>query len=469
MNNLVNCPKIRMALSPAFLLLLCCSALLPIPRQLRAGETANRPRQKPVVSLSLRQFVDAVVAESPKILGSRLDEAAADDEARSAYASYLPHLTAEARVGYINGERLTGFALQEPGPGVVASQVIPNRSFTQVGPVLTIPVFKDGSFLGINIPPEVTRKRAERQVVKFRGSLTKHDLVFSATQAYLDAIKATHLLELRDEHLKVARKEAARVEERATKNLATAEELGVARLLVLTSRAAFEAERWDVIYSFLAVADLLGLDASKVRIEQSYPTPAPLPNFETFASLSSIEHPRVRLQEAIVDGAKAGVALRRSRQYPSLNAESFDYQYGDFHGHATNEWVSVMTASVPIFDFGEAASATRAATLTARAEKQRLLAVQQDVRKELLDALVQVRQSESASAKAAGDVAEQQRIATRLQEQAKTDQAVLADLYTAELKLLDSKEVFEQAQYDVFFQYAHVQKVSAGEWQWIKR
>ena len=151
-----------MAFSPAFLLLLCCSALLPIPRQLCAGETANRPRQKPIVSLSLRQFVDAVVAESPKILGSRLDEATADDEARSAYASYLPHLTYQARVGYINGERLTAFALQAPGPGVAASQVIPNRSFTQEGPVLTIPVFKDGTFLGINIPPEVARKRAER-------------------------------------------------------------------------------------------------------------------------------------------------------------------------------------------------------------------------------------------------------------------------------------------------------------------
>ncbi len=464
--------RVRTTFSPVRLLLVAYFAFLPIPRQFSAEPSANaKAPHKPVVSLGLREYVERIAAESPKILTSRLDEAAADYEARSTYASYLPHLTGEARVGYIKGKRLTGFAgLQQPDRELNNVPTAPNtREFTQEGPGLTIPVFKDGSFLGINVPPEVARKRAHRQVIKFEGSLTTQDVILSATEAYLRAIRATRLLELRTKHFALAQKEAARVENRATSNLATAEELGAARRLLETSRASSEAQQGETIYSFLAVADLLGVDAGSIRIRENYPEPSALPDFEMIAGLSSKEHPKVRLQEASIQGAKADVALQRSRQYPSVKAESFDFQYGDFHGHAANQWVSFMSVSVPVFDFGETALAIRSADLKLRAENERLLAVQQDLRKELVDAFVQVKQSGAAFAKAGSDVAEQQRVATRLEEQAKLDQAVLGQLNSAELKLLDSKEALEEAHYELLFQYARFQRVTAGEWKWIAR
>ncbi|MEO8440592.1 MAG: TolC family protein [Spartobacteria bacterium] len=471
MNNCFKSIGVCVTSSSAFNKLVVCCALFSVTFQLSAGEKGAPLESKNVVLLDLRDFIDRIAAESPRILASRLDVAAADYEARSAYASYLPHLVGEARIGYVRGKRLIGFTgLDEPRGGINNRPEIPvDRSFTQEGPGLVIPVFKEGSFLGINVPPEVQRKRAEREIIKFRGSLTTSDLVLSATGAYLSSIKATHLLELRRQHYTVAAKEAERVENRASDNLATAEELGAARLLRETSRASFEAERVSAVYSFLAVADLLGLNGNQLRIQEAYPKPAALPDFEMVAKLSALDHPKVRLQEAAINGAKANVALQRSRQYPSVKAESFDFQYGDFHGQAANQWVSFMSVSVPVFDFGEAAFATRSASVKMRAESARLLAVRQDVRKELLDAFVELKQTEAAFAKANSDVAEQERIANRLREQAKVDQALLSDLNSAELKLLDSKEALEQAHYDVLFQYARVQRVSAGAWEWVPR
>src|SRR5262245_33379170 len=157
--------------SPARLALVVCFALVPIPRQLCAGQTASvrsreRGKVKPVVFLNLREYLATIAAVSPKIVAARLDEAAAYYEAQSTYAAYLPHLSFNAGVGYIHGRSLQG--LINPFGGLPSSTQNRNLWFTQEGPHLSVPVYRDGSFLGINVPPEAARKRAERQVAKFK-------------------------------------------------------------------------------------------------------------------------------------------------------------------------------------------------------------------------------------------------------------------------------------------------------------
>lgn len=416
--------------------------------------------------LNLREYLATIAAVSPKIVASRLDEAAAYYEARSTYAAYLPHLSGNAGVGYIHGRTLQGFI--NPFGGLPSS-TDRNLWFTQEGPSLSIPVYRDGSFLGINVPPEVARKRAERQIVKFKGSLTEQSVIVTATDAYLRAIKASHVLEFGTRHFALAQEEAERVENRATSGLATAEELGVARLLLEISRASFEAARGEAIYSFLAVAALLGRDAGTVRIQDSYPEAAPLPEFEKIAGVSSIQHPKVRMQEATVRGAQANVDLQRSRMLPSVSADSYDFQYGDFHGDAANQWVSVLSVHVPVFDFGEAYLATKSARIKLQAETERRVAVQQDLLKELVDAVVNIKQSAGNFAKASGEVVEAQRVVTRLEEQAKLDQALLGELNAAKLKLLEKKEDLEQAHYELLHRYALYQEATGGQWKWIGR
>ena len=460
--------------TPLRLALVVCFVLLPIPRQLCAGETTvirsrerNRSvRAKPVLFLTLREYLATITAVSPKIIAARLDEAAADYEARSTYAGYLPHVVGDAGVGYIHGNTLQGLF---NGFAAVPSSSVPNRWFTQEGPGLTIPIFREGSFLGINVPPAVARKRAERQFVKFQGSLTEQSVILTATDAYLEAIKATHLLELRARHVALAQEEDARVENRAASSLATAEEVGVAKLLLESSRASFEAAQGEAIYSFLAVAALLGRDAGTVRIQDNYPEAAPLPDFEKIAGISSVQHPKVKMQEATVRGAQANVELQRSRLLPSVTADSYDFQYGDFHGDAANQWVSVLSVHVPVFDFGEAYLATKSARIKLQAEIERRAAVEQDLQKDLMDAVLQIKQAAGNLGKMRGEVAEAQRVATRLEEQAKLDQALLGELNMAKLKLLEKKQELEQAQYELFHRYALYQETTGGQWKWIAR
>jgi outer membrane protein TolC len=471
MKRRLSSPRFRAIWSPVRLALVACFVLLPIPRQLCAGRAAAvRSRErgsmvkvKPVVFLNLREYLATITAESPKIIASRLDEAAAYYQAQSTYAAYLPHLDFDAGVGYIHGRSLRGFF--NPFGGLPSSTG--DRWFTQEGPGLTIPIYRDGSFLGINVPPEVARKRAERQIVKFKGSLTEQSVILSATDTYLQAIKATHLLELRTRHFALAQEEDARVENRAASALATAEELGVARLLLESSRASFEAAQGEAIYSFLAVAALLGRNAGTVRIQDSYPEAAPLPDFERIAGISSVQHPKIRMQEATVREAQANVELQRSRLLPSVTADSYDFQYGDFHGDAANQWVSLLTVHVPVFDFGEAYLATKSARIKLQAEIERRAAVEQDLQKELADALVQINQSAGNLGKVRGEVVEAQRVATRLEEQAKLDQALLGQLNEAKLKLLQKKEELEQAQYELLHRYALYQEATGGQWKWI--
>ena len=471
MKKRLSSPRFRLIWSPVRLALVACFVLLPIPPQLCAGQSgAVRSRErgstgkvKPVLFLNLRQYLATITAVSPRIITLRLDEAADYYEAKSKYAGYLPKLTFDAGVGYIHGRSLRGFF--NPFGGLPSATG--DRWFTQEGPYLTIPIYREGSFLGINVPPEVARKRAETQIAKFKGSLTEQSVIRTATDAYLQAIKATHLLELRTQHFALAQEEDARVENRATSALATAEELGLARLRLESSRASFEAARGEAIYSFLAVAALVGRDADTIRIQDSYPEAAPLPDFETIAGITSVQHPKVRMQEATVRGAQANVALQRSRLLPSVTADSYDFQYGDFHGDAANQWVSLLTVHVPVFDFGEAYLATKSARIKLQAEIERRAAVLQDLQKELVDALVQINQAAGSLGRTSGEVVEAQRVATRLEEQAKLDQALLGELNAAKLKLFEKKEELEQARYELLHRYALYQEATGGQWKWI--
>ncbi len=175
------------------------------------------------------------------------------------------------------------------------------------------------------------------------------------------------------------------------------------------------------------------------------------------------------MQEANVRGAQANVDLQRSRMLPSVTADSYDFQYGDFHGDAANQWVSVLSVHVPVFDFGEAYLATKSARIKLQAETERRVAVQQDLLKELVDAVVNIKQSAGNFAKAGGEVVEAQRVATRLEEQARLDQALLGELNMSKLKLLQKKEDLEQAHYELLHRYALYQEATGGQWKWIGR
>src|SRR5947207_8155006 len=116
MKRRLSSPRFSAIWWPVRLALVVCFVLLPIPRQLCAGKTAAvRSRErgsvgkvKPVVFLNLREYLAIIAAVSPKIVASRLEEAAAYYEARSIYASYLPRLSGNAGVGYIHGRTLQG-------------------------------------------------------------------------------------------------------------------------------------------------------------------------------------------------------------------------------------------------------------------------------------------------------------------------------------------------------------------------
>src|SRR6266436_603824 len=132
MKRRLNSPRFSAIWSPVRFALVACFVLLPIPRQLCAGQTAAvRSRErgstvkvKPVVFLNLREYLATIAAVSPKIVASRLDEAAAYYEARSTSAAYLPHLSGDAGVGYIHGNTLNGLS---NGFAAVPSSSVPNR------------------------------------------------------------------------------------------------------------------------------------------------------------------------------------------------------------------------------------------------------------------------------------------------------------------------------------------------------
>ena len=113
--------------------------------------------------------------------------------------------------------------------------------------------------------------------------------------------------------------------------------------------------------------------------------------------------------------------------------------------------------------------ATKSARIKLQAEIERRAAVEQDLKKELVDAVMNIKQAAGSFARAGGEVVEAQRVASRLEEQAKLDEALLGELNTSKLKLLEKKQDFEQAHYELLCRYALFQEATGGQWKWIAR
>jgi outer membrane protein TolC len=214
---------------------------------------------------------------------------------------------------------------------------------------------------------------------------------------------------------------------------------------------------------------LLGIeDPHTLRIDTKYPEAAPVPAFDGVALRTNTDHPAMLAQIAEADKAKADLALKRSQLWPSAAADS-SYRFGnDYSEPFQDRWLSVLSVSVPVFDFGERYLAQQAADQKYQAQKEEILKVHQDVRQAIFDAIAHLVNAREHEASDAIILAERQLTFDRLNELSKYQMAPIPELLQSEINLLEAKRLQEEDKLQVSLSSANLEKVSAGEWKWIR-
>src|SRR5438445_1660002 len=169
--------------------------VLILPLRLSAQEikiSTHNP-ELPRHALTLQDCIAIALGESSKLEASRFDLLAAGEEIRAAHASLWPNLTGSATGEAFSGSSTSTFALVSTnvsGQGVNARRQVNLAGIGIFGLRLDYPIFKDGSIFGLNDAPTVEVKRAQRNALAWTTHLTREEVIYRITQAFVATVSA---------------------------------------------------------------------------------------------------------------------------------------------------------------------------------------------------------------------------------------------------------------------------------------
>jgi outer membrane protein TolC len=464
--------------------------LLPLAE---GGQGEPRTKSKPVdlsKPLDLNDCIALALDESPLLEASRLDVAAAAEEARAARAQTLPDLTATANGQIFSGSPTGRFSIVnvgDTGVGVVPTPTPrphpgPSRSprdtsrVVDLGTVeaysaqLSYPLFKDGSILGLNTAPAEASKLARRRNLAWTSKLRREDVIARITDAFISTVSAENRAGYAERRVNLLQKQVNITEEQQKQGLTLPIDLKLARSQLSGAQTLSTILRQQAVAGKIELARALGFDsANELRLSNDLPEPPPPPRAEDILSSANLsKHPSLEVQKALIDQAQQDYRLERFRLYPTVNLRGSAVHIDDFGSNGAEVYSGSVAVDVPIFDFGAQQSTTRAKLAKYQAERARLGSVADDVTFQI----VTIYQSIYVLSQNILSLQEEVAKADRdFQVTGSQQQQGIATPLTAiekELRLIAKRDDLDGLEVRRLMLYAALQKASGGSWKWFQ-
>jgi outer membrane protein TolC len=426
-------------------------------------ETGAHHVELPHRPLTLHDCIAIALGESPKLDANRLDLLAAGEEIRAAQASLWPNLRGLATGEGFSGEPTGVFRLTKGG----ATQEVGFAGAGVFGLNAQYPIFKDGSFFGLNDAPVVERERAKKNALAWTANLTREDVIYRITQNFVDTVSAQNRMQPIERRVALLQQSVDITKEQQTRGLllpidvkVVSDELNGARYLSksIHERAAAGS---------LGLTRLLGLPYSThIRLASALPDLPPPPDAKQLVQTVVALHPSLQAQRATIERAKQDYRLERYRLYPSLTLHASTTYITNFDNEA-HDFFGGVTVDVPIFDFGMQLATMRARRDTFKAEQARFGSVTDDLVSEVVGVYSDLDSLSSKILSLQGEIGKLDRdlrVAKSQQQQGITPPLTAID---AELRLLDKRDELEIDEARRLVLYATLQKAMGGTWKWI--
>jgi outer membrane protein TolC len=289
----------------------------------------NRP-------LSLHDCINITLGQSPKMEGNHLDLLAATQTISATRASYWPTLTGSATGEFFSGEQTGKFGIvltPNIGEGGVNGN---NRNVDAAGIglfglSLTYPLFRDGSIFGLNDVPAVERDRAQKHALEWTTHLTREEVIYQITQAYIATVSAQNRREPVDRRVSLLERSLAITKEQQGKGLIIPADVNVINEELNGARALAKLIHEQEAVGALALTRMLGMAPSQhINLVQTLPEPPEAPNASLLLEHALTQHPSLGVQRATIDKAKQDWRLERFRLYPSVTMHSSGLYVSDF-------------------------------------------------------------------------------------------------------------------------------------------
>ena len=423
--------------------------------------------------LTLRDCIAIALGESPKLEASRFDLLAATAEIRAEQGKTLPELTGSAEAELFSGNPTGKFTVFQSTDTTViglpgATKTVNLGELDIFGAKVRYPVFKDGSILGLNNPPAVAAKKAEKEALAWTTHLTREEVIYRITDAFIATVSAQNREGFVAHRVGLLEQSVGITQEQQKQGLALPIDLKLAKDQLNGAQSLSKIIHQQVAAGRTELAKALALpSASSLRLSSTLPEPPEPPRTEQLLNGPLHNHPSLQVQRATIDKAKQEYRLERFRLYPSVTLDGSALYVDDFNPPGQHVYTGAITVSVPIFDFGAQSATARAKKMTYLAEQARLASVADDVIYEIVKIYEEIGTLTEGILSRQQEVAKGERdwrVASSQQEQGITEPLKVNE---AELYLIGKRDELTTLEARRLLLYAALQKATGGAWKWI--
>ncbi len=385
---------------------------------------------------SLNSVLSRAYVNNPQLNAQRAATRASDENVPLANAGYLPKASASGTVGFSHED-----AVAVAGVGSNSTETVPRG----VGLTVTQTLFD-----GYRTPNAI--RQAESNVFGARETLRniEQSVLQSAAQSYMDVLRDTAVLDLRNSNIKVLEEQLRQTQDRFKVGEVTRTDVAQAEAGLAGSRADFYTAQSNLQNSIASFRQVVGIQPT--RLEAAKPLERGLPpTLDNAIMVSQVEHPSVQAALHAVDTAALQVKVAEGALYPSVQLQgsvSKEYDVSNIPG--SEAFVGSVTGGVtiPIYQGG-----AEYATIRQAKENLGQARLQADVQREnvraavisawgLLESSKATVQSDQASVNAS-EIA-----LNGVREEARVGQRTTLDVLNAQQTLLNGRVALVGAQRD---------------------
>jgi multidrug efflux system outer membrane protein len=437
-----------------------------------AAQEIAAPHDSRVVDgpLTLRDCIAIALGESPKLEASRFDLLAATAEIRAEQGKILPELTGSAEAELFSGNPTGKFTVFQAGDitGIGATKNVNLGELDIFGAKVRYPIFKDGSIFGLNHPPAVAAKKAEKEALAWTTHLTREEVIYRITDAFIATVSAQNREGFVTHRVGLLEQSVAITQEQQKQGLALPIDLKLAKDQLNGAQSLSKLIHQQVAAGRTELAKALALpSSSSLRLSSTLPEPPQPPGTEQLLNGPLHNHPSLQMQRATIEKAKQEYRLERFRLYPSVTLDGSALYVDDFNPPGQHVYTGAIAVSVPIFDFGAQSATARAKKMTYLAEQARLASVADDVIYEIVKIYEEIGTLTEGILSRQQEVAKGERdwrVASSQQQQGITEPLKTNE---AELYLIGKRDELTTLEARRLLLYAALQKATGGAWKWI--
>ncbi|MBV8358885.1 MAG: TolC family protein [Deltaproteobacteria bacterium] len=427
--------------------------------------------------LSLRECVNRAIERSPELSSGRHLIEAAEANLKRTRGTTLPYFSSELQGYEINGSPVSSWVplgLSQPENGPSNHQG--NAHWAPVGLEsfgVTYPLIYQGSILGLNDPPAVGMARTNTDQQMIANLITAQKVIFGVVTDYVYVSDYRAQVSTAEKMMELAAQQLEIVRAQMKLGLKLPQQVQVAEAQFAAANQARQTGSAGERAFSEDLANLIGQSGAEIELDGTELPLSELEPLKRFLDQVMAGHPALRAQRIKVEIARQQLRIDEANFWPTAtldsnfsSAQDLEYLNGGLRHPRPTAFLSYLTVSIPLYDFGVRSAAIDESRENVLSQKDGIEALDLQIRSEITQAYNDIAQYADTASQFQSNFVRDNQAALLAKAQYDVGAGDILTMTTAELTALQDKISIQLTEMAERLKYAELQNLSGGTWHW---